>query len=77
MRTRATKMLNMNDRTQYGRHNSRKLAVIMDPIEGIQRVKDSTLAMLLAAEERQWQIWYGELGDIWLRDGEAYETSSR
>jgi glutathione synthase len=49
-----------------------KLAVIMDPIESIAPAKDSTLAMLLAAQERGWQICYGGLNDIWLRDGVAF-----
>ena len=45
--------------------------MIMDPIAAIQPVKDSTLAMLLAAQSRGWQIYYGTLNDIWLRDGQA------
>jgi glutathione synthase len=49
-----------------------KLAVIMDPIESIQPKKDSTLAMLLEAQARDWRVQYGELHDIWLRDGEAF-----
>ncbi len=50
----------------------RKLAVIMDPIEAIKPHKDSSLAMLLEAQNRGWQIHYGQLNDIWLRDGEAF-----
>jgi glutathione synthase len=52
--------------------SSRKLAVIMDPIESIKPHKDSSLAMLLEAQNREWQIHYGQLNDIWLRDGEAF-----
>jgi glutathione synthase len=48
------------------------LAVIMDPIESIKPHKDSTLAMLLEAQVREWKIYYGRLQDIWLRDGEAF-----
>jgi glutathione synthase len=48
------------------------MAVIMDPIESIKPRKDSTLAILLAAQARGWKIHYGELHDIWLRDGEAF-----
>jgi glutathione synthase len=51
---------------------SRRLAVIMDPIESIKPQKDSTLAMLLEAQDRGWTIHYGQLRDIWLRDGEAH-----
>jgi glutathione synthase len=50
----------------------RKLAVIMDPIEFIKPHKDSSLAMLLEAQRRGWQIHYGGMSDIWLRDGRAY-----
>ena len=52
--------------------NNPKLAVIMDPIESIKPQKDSTLAMLLEAQSRGWTIHYGQLSDIWLRDGEAH-----
>jgi len=48
-----------------------KLAVIMDPIESIKPRKDSSLAMLLEAQKRGWKIHYGQLHDIWLRDGRA------
>ncbi len=48
------------------------LAVIMDPIGSIKPAKDSTLALLLAAQARGWKISYGELHDIWLRDGNAF-----
>jgi glutathione synthase len=49
-----------------------RLVVIMDPIEAINPAKDSTLAILLAAQARGWQLHYAELGDIWLRDGIAW-----
>jgi glutathione synthase len=52
--------------------SDRKLAVIMDPIESIKPHKDSTLAMLLEAQARGWKIRYGQLHDIWLRDGESF-----
>ena len=49
-----------------------RLAVVMDPIGDIKPAKDSTLAMMLAAQARGWEVLYVELGDIWLRDGEAW-----
>lgn len=49
-----------------------KLGVVMDPIESINAKKDTTLAILLAAQRRGWEIHYMELGDIGLRDGHAY-----
>ncbi len=51
---------------------TRRLAVIMDPIESIKPHKDSSLAMLLEAQRRGWKIRYGTLNDIWIRDGEAF-----
>ncbi|QDT68776.1 Glutathione synthetase [Planctomycetes bacterium MalM25] len=50
----------------------RRLAVIMDPIEAIKPHKDSSLAMLLEAQRRGWEIHYGQLHDIWLREGQAF-----
>jgi glutathione synthase len=49
-----------------------RLVVVMDPIEAINPAKDSTLAILLAAQARGWSIHYAELEDIWLRDGIAW-----
>ena len=49
-----------------------RLVVVMDPIEAIKPAKDSTLAILLAAQARGWQLFYAEQKDIWLRDGIAW-----
>src|SRR5262245_28207660 len=49
-----------------------RMAVVMDPIGAIKPAKDTTLAMLLAAERRGWSVEYLELKDLWLRDGEAW-----
>ena len=38
-----------------------RLVVVMDPIEAINPAKDSTLAILLAAQARGWQLFYAEL----------------
>jgi len=48
-----------------------RLAVVMDPIERIKFAKDTTLAMLLAAQQRGWALHYLEPGDLRLRDGVA------
>ena len=47
------------------------LGIVMDPISGINVAKDSSFAMLLAAQARGWKLWYMEFGDLWLRDGQA------
>ncbi|MDY6984702.1 MAG: glutathione synthase, partial [Pseudomonadota bacterium] len=48
-----------------------KLAVVMDPIKAINFKKDTTLAMLLAAQKRNWELWYIEQDDLYLQDGVA------
>lgn len=48
---------------------SRQLGVVMDPIEAITPYKDSTLAMLLAAQRRGWEIVYFTQNDLHVRDG--------
>ena len=49
-----------------------RLGVVMDPIAAIKPVKDSTLAMLLAAQARGWELLYAEQRHLWLRDGVAH-----
>jgi len=49
-----------------------KLGVVMDPISEITVKKDSTLAMLLAAQARAWTLEYMELNDLFFRDGVCY-----
>jgi glutathione synthase len=41
-----------------------KIGVVMDPITAIKVAKDTTFAMLLAAQRRGWPISYMELGDL-------------
>jgi glutathione synthase len=48
-----------------------RLAVVMDPIAGIKYAKDTTLAMLLAAQARGHELWYLTQQDLYLRDGVA------
>jgi glutathione synthase len=43
----------------------------MDPIEGIKYAKDTSLAMLLAAQARGHELWYLTQSDLYLRDGVA------
>ena len=49
-----------------------RLVVVMDPIEAIKPAKDSTLAILLAAQARGWELFYAEQKDLYLRDGVAF-----
>jgi glutathione synthase len=48
-----------------------RCAVVMDPIAHIKPAKDSTLAMLQAAQGRGWELWYLEQSDLSLRNGQA------
>ena len=46
-----------------------KLGVVMDPIQSINVKKDTTLAMLLAAQSRGWQVHYMEMDDLYSQAG--------
>ncbi len=48
-----------------------KLGIIMDPISQIKIDKDSSFAMLLEAQSRGYQLFYMELADLSIDDGEA------
>jgi hypothetical protein len=52
----------------------REVGVVMDPIGSIKIAKDSTFAMLLAAQRRGWSLWYMEVGDLCLLEGVAQAT---
>ncbi|TXH05356.1 MAG: glutathione synthase [Nevskiaceae bacterium] len=43
----------------------------MDPIDHIKPYKDTTLALMLAAQKRGWSLHYLEMPDLGLRDGVA------
>ncbi len=48
-----------------------KLGVVMDPIESIVVKKDTTLAMLLAAQRLGWELFYMQQPDLYLDQGSA------
>ncbi len=50
---------------------TRRIGIVMDPIAAINTKKDSSLAMLLAAQARGWQIFYMQQSDVFLRDGQV------
>ena len=45
---------------------SLKIGVVMDPIGEINFKKDSTMAMLLEAQSRGWQLYYIEQADLYM-----------
>ena len=49
-----------------------EIGFVMDPIGSIHIKKDSTFAMMLAAQRRGWPLWYMEVSDLSLRDGRAF-----
>lgn len=50
---------------------SLRLGIVMDPIAQISFKKDSSLAMLLAAQARGWSLFYMEPQDLYQRSGVA------
>ncbi|HIF50687.1 MAG TPA: glutathione synthase [Thiotrichaceae bacterium] len=45
-----------------------KIGIIMDPISGINIKKDSSFAMLLAAQKRGWELNYMEMQDLYINN---------
>ena len=54
-----------------------KLGVVMDPIGAINVQKDSTLPMLLAAQQRGWELYYMEQADLFLQDSRCHARMAR
>lgn len=52
-----------------------KLGVVMDPIATITIKKDTTFAMLLAAQARGWELHYFEQADLYARGDQAFGRS--
>ena len=50
------------------------IAFVMDPLESLNLKKDSTLAMISAAQKKGWQISYMEQKDLAWEDGEALHS---
>ena len=49
-----------------------RLGVIMDPIQDIHFKKDTSLALLNAAQERGCELWYMEQPDLSIQKGRSY-----
>ena len=54
-----------------------KLGMVMDPIDRININKDTSFAMLLEAQSRNWELYYMELNDLFLRNGRAFARTRR
>lgn len=46
-----------------------KLGIVMDPIADINIKKDTSFAMLLQAQSRGYELYYMEMGDLFLQNG--------
>lgn len=49
-----------------------KFGIVMDDIAGINIKKDTSFAMLLEAQARNWELHYMQLNDLFLHNGRAY-----
>jgi glutathione synthase len=56
---------------------TRAIGVVMDPIASIATYKDSTFAMMLEIQARDWELWYLELGDLFLAGDRAWGRQRR
>ena len=54
-----------------------KLGIVMDPIGSIKIHKDSSFAMLLAAQKRGWELFYMEQDDLFLDDSRCHATMQK
>lgn len=52
-----------------------KLGIVMDPIANIKPVKDSSFAMLLAAQQRGWSLHYMTPADLYALEGRCHARS--
>ncbi len=54
-----------------------KLAVVMDPISDINPPKDTTFAIMLEAQRRNWNVYVMEQKDLWLENGTVFGRADR
>lgn len=57
--------------TRMPKKTAPRLVVLMDSIAGIGFKKDSTLAMLDAAQRRGWELWYMEQSDLQMQGAQV------
>lgn len=54
-----------------------KLGIISDPISGFNIKKDTGFAMMLEAQNRGYEVFYMEMNDLFLRNGQSYATAAK
>ena len=55
----------------------KKIGIVMDPIDTITPYKDSTLAMMLAAQELGADLYYMVPDDLYIQSGKAYAAMGK
>ena len=55
---------------------SLKIGVLMDPIENINIKKDSSFAMMLAAQKKNWEIHYIKPENLYIKDSKVHVIST-
>jgi len=55
---------------------NKKVGIVMDPIESINIKKDSSFAMLLEAQAREYDLFYMQSKDLYVIEGKALATAS-
>jgi len=54
-----------------------KLGIVMDPISEVKVAKDSSMAMMLEAQKRGYEIYYMEMQDLYLDQGQARASTQK
>ncbi len=54
-----------------------KLGVVMDPISQVNVKKDSSMAMMFEAQKRGYEIYYMEMKDLYLDQGQCRATAQK
>ncbi len=54
-----------------------KLGIVMDPISQVNVTKDSSMAMMLEAQKRGYEIYYMEMKDLYLDQGQARASTQQ
>lgn len=54
-----------------------KLGIVMDPISTVNVKKDSSMAMMLEAQSRGYELYYMEMADLYLEQGVCRATASK
>ncbi|MDP7591313.1 MAG: glutathione synthase [Litorilituus sp.] len=54
-----------------------KLGIVMDPISEVKVTKDSSMAMMLEAQQRGYEIYYMQMKDLYLDRGQARANTQK